>query len=133
MARILVADDEEDMAVIIRERLEANGHQVAWASDGGVAWEMFQKNEYDLVILDVRMPVFDGFKVCEMIRGSSRPGVPVLFMSAYVKADELRKKTHGELFLEKPFRAVALLGAVQKLLQQGGSGEDKQPQDFSQN
>lgn len=133
MARILVADDEEDMAVIIRERLESKGYQVSWASDGGVAWEMFEKNEYDLVILDIRMPVFDGYKVYEMIRTSSRPDVPILFMSAFVKEKEFKEKTHGEMFLEKPFRSAALVEAVQKLLGSDSSREDKLPQDPSRN
>ena len=84
MARILLADDEEDVAIIVNEYLKPHGHEVSWATDGGVAWEMFQKNNYDLVILDLRIPVLDGYAICKKIKESKKPYVPVLFLSGHI-------------------------------------------------
>lgn len=126
MAQILIADDEEDVGIIVREYLEPCGHQVSWAPDGGTAWEMFQKNNYDLIILDLRMPVMDGYAVCDMIKKSDKKNIPVLFLSCHINERGFRFKSHADDFVTKPFSAGTLVDAVHRLLRHHKNPDEDQ-------
>ena len=132
MARILLADDEEDVAIIVNEYLKPHGHQIFWAEDGGSAWEMFEKEEYDLVILDLRMPVMDGYTVCKRIKQSAKPHIPVLFLSGHINERGFHEKNLSDDFVSKPFSAATLHDAVKRLLRQGAKAHGNQnPKDPS--
>ncbi|HPS37605.1 MAG TPA: response regulator, partial [Candidatus Omnitrophota bacterium] len=86
MAKILVADDEEDVGIIVAERLRDGGHQVEWVPDGTTALAKIEEGGFDLAILDIRMPGADGYVVCASIKNSPKWGkIPVLLMSAFEK------------------------------------------------
>lgn len=106
MAKVLVIDDEPDVRWLIRVSLERAGHEVLMAEDGlrGVALAMKQHPE--AIVLDLMMPVMDGYGVlAELAKDPRTADVPVLVLSARAIPDESARATHAgaRRFLEKPF------------------------------
>ncbi|NLM60793.1 MAG: response regulator, partial [Clostridiales bacterium] len=77
---ILIADDENDIRNLIKISLEENGYTVLTAQNGKEAWDILTSREVDLAILDVMMPVMDGFNLLRRIR--ERSTIPVIFLTA---------------------------------------------------
>ncbi|RME73729.1 MAG: sigma-54-dependent Fis family transcriptional regulator [Planctomycetota bacterium] len=82
MAKILVADDEASMRQLLSLILKKEGHEIGLANDGREAWELFQKESWDLVIEDLRMPLLDGIGLLKKIKDTS-PSVPVIVITAF--------------------------------------------------
>jgi DNA-binding response OmpR family regulator len=78
--RILLVEDEPNLARGIRENLEAEGYHVDVLGDGRVALTRIRQEEFNLIVLDVMLPGMDGFSVCETMRREGRD-TPVLFLS----------------------------------------------------
>ncbi|MEG1741785.1 MAG: response regulator, partial [Acetivibrio sp.] len=85
--KVLVVDDEKLIVKGIRFSLEQDGMEVDCAYDGAEAIELAKANEYDLLLLDVMLPKFDGFEVCQQIRDFS--DVPIVMLTA--KGDDMDK------------------------------------------
>jgi two-component system alkaline phosphatase synthesis response regulator PhoP len=116
-ARILVVEDEVNLARGIRENLEAEGYAVEVAGDGRVALDKIRRQEYGLVILDVMLPGMDGFTVCQTARREGRD-TPVLFLTAKGGGgDRIRGlEVGGDDYLPKPFQLRELLLRVAAIL-----------------
>ena len=117
MATILVVDDEPDILLLHRVNLESHGHRVLLAADGMTALERIASDHPDAVVLDVMMPVLDGWGVLEeLARAPAAP--PVIVVSAKsAPADIERARELGAIdFLPKPFDADELARRVQRLL-----------------
>jgi len=108
VGRILVADDEEKNRMLLRDILEAQGHQVALAEDGQQAIEKAFANQQDVVVLDVMMPKMNGYEVCRQLRTDARTAhLPILMVTALTdRADRLKGIQAGANdFLAKPIDA----------------------------
>ena len=116
MKRILVVDDEPTLVATLRYNLEREGYQVVTASDGDSGLSLARSDRPDLVILDLMLPVIDGFEVCRLLRREMT--VPILMLTA--KADEVDKVVGLELgaddYVTKPFSMRELLARVRALL-----------------
>jgi two-component system response regulator RpaA len=122
MARILVIDDEPSIAHVIRLLLEAQGHEVLVADDGSRGVATAQRRAPDAIVLDVMMPVMDGFAVLEALKADERTSdVPVMMLSALTSDPiEQRCLALGAMrYVEKPFEGNQLLDAVAALLSSG--------------
>ncbi|MGB0717617.1 MAG: response regulator, partial [Phycisphaerae bacterium] len=86
MAKILIAEDEQDMAMGLRDNLQYEGYEVIVANDGEMALDAIQKDSPDLLLLDVMMPKLDGLEVCQRVRESGLM-IPILMLTA--KSQEL--------------------------------------------
>ena len=110
--KILVVDDEASIVDIIKYNLEKEGFRPITASDGYAAMEAFQKEEPDLVILDVMMPGMDGYEVCRKIRETSN--VPIIMVTA--RAEEIDTVLGLEMgadeYVTKPFSMRELMARV---------------------
>ena len=116
MERILVVDDEDKIRAIIRKYGEFEGYEIAEAHDGMEAVEICRKEDFDLIILDVMMPVLDGFSTCREIRKFKE--IPVIMLSA---RGEEYDKIHGfELgiddYVVKPFSPRELMMRVKVVI-----------------
>ncbi|MBR2737407.1 MAG: response regulator transcription factor [Lachnospiraceae bacterium] len=123
--KILVADDEARMRKLICDFLTAAGYDVTEAEDGEQAVDLFfGTGGFGLVILDVMMPLMDGFEVCRTIREYSK--VPVVMLTARTaERDELTGFGCGaDEYISKPFSPKILVARVEALLRR--SGADKQ-------
>ncbi|MEX2659349.1 MAG: response regulator [Acidimicrobiales bacterium] len=113
MAHILLVDDEPDILLLIRINLEGRGHRVTVASHGEMALQMIAADPPELVVLDVMMPVMDGWGVLESLM---REGVeiPVVVVSAMQDPSNTRKALElgADQHIGKPFDLRVLVGAV---------------------
>jgi len=109
---ILIADDEDDIRNLVKINLEENGYAVFTAKNGKEAWDVFAAQEVHLAILDVMMPVMDGFNLLRKIREHST--IPVIFLTA--RTDEMDKVLGLGLgaddYLAKPFSIAELVARV---------------------
>ena len=120
-SKILVVDDESRMRKLVRDFLVKNHYEVVEASNGEEALDLFfEKNDIDLVILDVMMPKVDGWQVCREIRAYSK--VPVIMLTA--KSDERDELMGFELgvdeYISKPFSPKILVARVEAILRRTG-------------
>ena len=119
--RILFAEDEPTIREFVTRGLEESGYAVDAVPDGEQAWLAVQTVAYDVAILDVSMPVYDGFEVCRRIRAKPGPGPAILFLTARdAVADRVTGLDLGaEDYLVKPFAFAELLARVRALLRRG--------------
>ena len=124
--KILVVDDEALLVKGIRFNLKSEGYDVITGSNGQEAVEMAQKEQPDLIVLDVMMPVMDGLTACSKIREFS--DVPIILLTAKVEdMDKLIGFDHGaDDYLTKPFNIRELKARIRALLRRAGSAEKKQ-------
>ena len=116
MAKILVVDDEKLIVKGIRFSLEQDGMDVDCAYDGEEAINLAKQTEYDVVLLDVMLPKYDGFEVCQAIREFSE--MPIIMLTA--KSDE-RDELQGfdlgvDEYITKPFSPKILVARVEAIL-----------------
>lgn len=117
MSRILVVEDERNLALGLRANLEVEGHEVAVAHTGEDGLDHAARRRPDLVILDLMLPGIDGYAVLHTLR-SRGVDVPVLILSA--RAEEIDKvrgfRTGADDYVTKPFGVMELLLRVEALL-----------------
>lgn len=117
--KILVIDDEPDLTMMVRMRLEAAGYEVIEANDGQEGLDKARKENPDLIILDLMLPKLDGYKVCRMLKFDEKyKKIPVIMFTA--RAQDSDKKLAEEVgataYLTKPFDPQTLLSKIQELL-----------------
>ncbi|MVT11922.1 response regulator transcription factor [Chitinophaga tropicalis] len=115
--QILLAEDDYQFGNIIKKQLEAEGYTVVLCFDGEVAWKKFQRDDFDLCILDVTMPKKDGFTLAQDIRKKNGM-IPILFISSKVRdEDRLHSfRIGGDDFLTKPFSVRELVMRIRVFL-----------------
>lgn len=116
MAKILIADDEEKIRLVIREYAEFEGYEVYEAADGMEAVLMCKEKNFDAIILDIMMPRLDGFSACKEIKKIS--DTPVLMLSA--RGEEYDKLFGFEIgiddYVVKPFSPKELMARISVLI-----------------
>lgn len=116
-SRILVAEDDRDIRMGLKDLLEGEGYRVELAEDGAVAMSLGLNQFFDLAILDIMMPVKNGFDVCIQLR-AQKPDLAILMLTA--KSEEIDKvaglRSGADDYLTKPFGMYELLARVEALL-----------------
>jgi DNA-binding response OmpR family regulator len=115
--KILLVEDDANLGSITSQYLMAKGFKCHWEENGELGYQSFVKNEYDLVILDVMMPVKDGFSTAKDIRGIDK-NVPIIFLTAKsMKEDTLKGFEIGaDDYLTKPFNMDELVARINAIL-----------------
>lgn len=118
MARILVAEDEDDIRELIERVLTREGHQVVTVTDGTAAVEMHQDQAFDLIVSDLNMPRLTGIQVAEKVRANQPGAVPFLLVTASATEEDLLEARRLGIsgFMPKPFRLAELRDQVSALL-----------------
>lgn len=129
MAKILIVEDDEEIAMLERDYLEIEGFQTEIISDGGAAEEAALTGAYDLILLDLMLPGRSGYEVCRRIR--DQVDVPILMVTARTESvDKIRGLGLGaDDYIGKPFDPAELVARVKSHLSRyqrltGGRGED---------
>lgn len=119
MARILIVEDEQDIADNLAALLQAKGHQTEWVHDGADALTRARKSVPDLILLDVMLPRMSGFDVCKLLRAESKTAKCKIIMVTGLGrgADvETAFASGADDYLIKPFDSVRLFKKVEKAL-----------------
>lgn len=117
--RILVVDDDREMTVLMRDILEERHYDVAVANDGPQALKKTSWENFDLVLLDIRMPYFSGIWFCDAFKHRNRTReTPVIIVSGLPPEENMARayRVGASAYLAKPFRSKELLNLVQKML-----------------
>jgi CheY-like chemotaxis protein len=116
-ARILHVDDHQDTRLMMSALLQDRGYGVLTAGSMGEALELAKEINFDLYILDVRLPDGTGVELCQKLH-ETRPGVPVLYYSAYGDAAEVERSLAicGDAYLKKPVCIADIENLVARLL-----------------
>jgi len=117
---ILVVDDKEPNRDLLSRRLEHEGHQCVTAADGRQALEAVEKVDFDLILLDILMPVMDGYQVLQYLKSNPRfAQIPVIVLSALDKTDNVVRciEMGADDFLAKPFSPVILKARIAACLE----------------
>jgi|SRR5579859_6821300 len=123
--RILLVDDDQKFANLLRDGLEEHGYAVDLAHDGEDGYHLATIEPYDLVILDVMMPCMDGLQVCSRLR-TERRNMPILMLTARDAVDDRVAGLDGgaDDYLAKPFAFRELLARARALLRRDGTSRD---------
>ena len=124
--RVLVVDDDQEIRASLRRSLSAEGYQVILAADGREAVRLFQKEQPDVVVLDVLLPGLDGFDVCRRLR-ELREHVPVIMLTALDSVgDRVAGLEHGaDDYVVKPFAFEELLARIRVRLRRQTRGDTR--------
>ena len=121
-ARILLVDDEQPVQKLLSYPLEKDGYEVVPALDGQAALNEFDRQSFDLVVLDIMLPKIDGLEVCRQLRAKS--SVPIIMLTA--KAEEIDKVLGLELgaddYITKPFSMREFRSRVRAALRRAEMG-----------
>lgn len=130
MSKILVVDDEKGVRDFLRETLEIYGHEVTTAETAVLGLEHLEKNTYDLIISDIRMPGISGIRFLEQVRARYSQ-TPMILLSAYTTVEEAvyATKIGAADYITKPITPAALKEKVEAVL----SGSVKPQADGSTN
>ncbi|MBT2640200.1 response regulator transcription factor [Bacillus sp. ISL-41] len=127
MNKILIVDDEAQMRKLVKLYLLQEGYQVEEAEDGQEAIDMLRKDDYDLMILDVMMPMMDGWETIQHVRKMSDLPIIMLTAKGTVQDKVTGLSTGADDYVVKPFDEAELLVRVKALLRRTGhsnSGEN---------
>lgn len=129
IARILIIEDEKKVAAFIQKGLEEHNFRVDIAHDGLTGKEKATKENYDLIILDIKLPLMDGFEICNAIRKINHQ-VPILMLTALGSLeDKVKGFDYGaDDYLLKPFEFEELLVRIRALLKRSIQRTTKEPE-----
>jgi CheY-like chemotaxis protein len=111
--RVLVVDDEANIRATVTAMLEIEGYSVGEAANGADALAAVERDPPDLILLDMRMPVLDGWGFASELRRRGH-GIPLVVMTAARDASRWASEIAARAWLSKPFRYDDLIGAVER-------------------
>lgn len=124
--RILLAEDDMNLGKVLTTVLTGKGFDVKHANNGEAAYELFCTNEFDLCLIDVMMPIKDGFTLAQEIRKMDKR-IPIIFLTAKTMQEDMIKglSIGGDDYITKPFTMEILLARMQALLRRTEAQEDE--------
>lgn len=124
MLRILIAEDEEPIANLIKMNLRRAGYECVWAPDGEKAADLMEEQHFDLVLLDIMLPGINGYELLDYAKTLE---LPVIFLTALGSTENKVKglRLGADDYLPKPFEIVELLARVEAVLRRYNKTESK--------
>lgn len=129
--KILLAEDDKNLGTVLKAYLDAKKYNTTLRVNGKEAFEEFQKEEYDFLILDVMMPVKDGFTMAREVREIDKT-IPILFLTAKsLQEDKMEGfKIGADDYLSKPFSMEELLARIEAILRRTQSNKNIKNKEF---
>jgi len=126
--KILVVEDEPKIADTLKLGLEENGYHADVAYDGKVGFDMFKKQQYDLIILDINLPSINGYQLCKDYR-SLDPHVPIIMVTSLIGLDDKIKgyNVGADDYIVKPFEFKELLLKIRVFLKRAVNTHSQEP------
>ena len=122
MTRILIVEDQEDNRAILRDLLTAHGFAYIEATNGEEGVAMAAREKPDLILMDIQLPVMDGYEAMRRIKGNAElRAIPIIAVTSYaLSGDEAKAKAAGcDAYVTKPFSPRQLLAKVREYLPPG--------------
>jgi CheY-like chemotaxis protein len=116
--QVLVVDDDESIRNFVELALDTEGYYVSSAQNGAVALDVAGQQPPDLILLDMRMPVMDGWAFAQAYRSQPGPHAPIIVITAAPDAGQRAAEINADGYLGKPFDLDELLGLVDHYLRQ---------------
>src|ERR1700755_2794779 len=125
--KVLLVEDDTNFGQVLKNYLELNDFVVELARDGILGLAAFQREKYDICLLDVMMPNMDGFTLAEEIRDID-PDIPLFFLSAKTMKEDIIQgyKLGADDYITKPFDSEVLLHKIKAILKRNEEQQDKQ-------
>ncbi len=132
MAKILLAEDDENLGELLKNYLKAKSFETDLFDNGETALEGFRKDHYDLCILDVMMPIKDGFTLAQDIRTINKV-VPIIFLTARSMKDDVLEgfKIGADDYITKPFNMDELLFRIEAIMRRVKTDTQFTPQMYT--
>ena len=126
-ANVLLIEDDRNISELLQLYLEKEGYVVSTAADGRQGLEKFHANTPDLVLLDIMMPVMDGWETCRAIRAESQ--VPIIMLTAKSETDDkvMGLKAGADDYITKPFEMKEVLARIEAILRRAGTSRAANP------
>lgn len=115
--KILICEDDPNLGMVLKNYMELNDYDIVLERDGRLGLAAFQREKFDLCLLDVMMPNMDGFQLAEEIRDVD-PDIPLFFLSAKTLKEDIIKgyKLGADDYITKPFDSEVLLHKIKAIL-----------------
>lgn len=115
--RILLCEDDENLGMLLREYLQAKGYYAELCPDGDAGYKTFLQGKFDICVLDVMMPIKDGFTLAQEIRAVNAD-VPIIFLTAKDQNEDILEgfKRGGDDYMTKPFSMEVLVSRIEAVL-----------------
>ena len=128
MAKILLVEDEVNIASFIERGLKEFGHTVSVANDGNSVWELIRQEVFDLLIIDIIMPGMNGLELCRLYRRQYGYLVPVIMLTALGTTEDIVKglDAGADDYLVKPFSFQELEARIKAILRRGREDSARQ-------
>ena len=114
LGKVLVVDDDDQVADVVRQVLRDAGYSVATVKHGAAALELMKHITPDLILLDLSMPIMDGWSFVTQYRRVARPGARILLLTGNPRAPQIAESLHADGYIEKPFDIEQLVDAVSR-------------------
>ena len=113
--RVLVVDDDADLAEVLRQALSEEGYAVATVPHGAAALDILRQHEPEVILLDLRMPLMDGWSFVECYRAANgRPPAPVILISGVSDLEVAARQLGADAYFRKPFDIELLVRAIEQ-------------------
>ena len=114
---ILLCEDDENLGMLLREYLQAKGYRAELCADGDAGYKAFLKGKFDICVLDVMMPIKDGFTLAQEIRAANA-NVPIIFLTAKTLKEDILEgfKIGADDYITKPFSMEELVFRIEAIL-----------------
>ena len=114
---ILLCEDDENLGMLLREYLQAKGYNAELCVDGDAGYKAFLKGKFDICVLDVMMPIKDGFTLAAEIR-TANPEIPIIFLTAKTLKEDILEgfKIGADDYITKPFSMEELVFRIEAVL-----------------
>lgn len=115
-SRVLIVDDDDELADVLRQALREAGYAVATVRHGAAALELIGQIQPDLILLDLTMPIMDGWSFVTQYRRDGKTGGRIVLLSGHPNVAEISRTLGADAYVGKPFELTELLGTLQRHL-----------------
>ena len=125
--RVLLCEDDENLGMLLREYLQAKGYSAELCPDGDAGYKAFLKGNFDICVLDVMMPVKDGFTLAQEIRAMNAD-IPIIFLTAKTLNEDVLEgfKIGADDYITKPFSMEVLVVRIENVLRRVSGRKNKE-------
>jgi CheY-like chemotaxis protein len=113
---VLVIDDDDAVCEVLREALSEDGYAVATVPHGAAALELVKHHQPAVILLDLRMPIMDGWSFAEQYRRAAKPAASLILLSALKEIEESAGRLGAAAFIRKPFELDEVVQVIERCI-----------------